>query len=170
MWQLRGLAYWEQEEMILTLVRKQEHGDATVGELYLDAQFVCCTLEDIFRGTKVAGKTRIPTGVYPVQYRKEGGFYKKYTDRFPGKFGLPDHPILWIKNIPGFEYVYFHIGNTANDTEGCVLVGKKTEIVGENFYLQSSTDAYLNLYEKLLPIGTGEICTLVVLDSDRRKN
>ena len=81
----------------------------TIGKLYIDGNYFCDTLEDTVRiGDKVYGKTAIPAGTYKVK--------KTFSPRF--KKVLPE-----ILNVPGFSGVRIHSGNTAKDTEGCLLLG-----------------------------------------------
>lgn len=82
----------------------------TIGKLYIDGHYLCDTLEDTVRpvGVKIAGKTAIPTGTYKVK--------KTMSPRF--KKVLPE-----ILNVPGFTGVRIHAGNTAVDTDGCLLLG-----------------------------------------------
>ena len=84
--------------------------DYTIGKLYIDGHYLCDTLEDTVRpaGTKIAGKTAIPAGTYKVK--------KTMSPRF--KKILPE-----ILNVPGFTGVRSHSGNTAADTDGCLLLG-----------------------------------------------
>lgn len=81
----------------------------TIGKLYIDGHYLCDTLEDTVRnGVKIAGKTAIPAGTYKVK--------KTMSPRF--KKILPE-----ILNVPGFTGVRIHAGNTAIDTDGCLLLG-----------------------------------------------
>lgn len=82
----------------------------TIGKLYIDGHYLCDTLEDTVRsaGVKIAGKTAIPAGTYKVR--------KTMSPRF--KKILPE-----ILNVPGFTGVRIHAGNTATDTDGCLLLG-----------------------------------------------
>lgn len=82
----------------------------TIGKLYIDGHYLCDTLEDTVRpvGVKIAGKTAIPAGTYKVK--------KTMSPRF--KKVLPE-----ILNVPGFTGVRIHAGNTAIDTDGCLLLG-----------------------------------------------
>lgn len=84
--------------------------DYTIGKLYMDGHYLCDTLEDTVRpaGTKIAGKTAIPAGTYRVK--------KTMSPRF--KKILPE-----IMNVPGYTGVRIHAGNTATDTDGCLLLG-----------------------------------------------
>lgn len=108
-----------------TLVRMLSASrDRTIGALYEGApslqSFLCLTLEDIEReGAKVFGSTAIPRGVYELGLRTEGAMHPKYAQRFPAWH----RGMIWLQDVPGFEYVYLHIGNTARDTLGCVLLG-----------------------------------------------
>lgn len=81
----------------------------TIGQLYIDGAYFCDTLEDTVRnGEKIAGKTAIPSGTYKVK--------KTMSPRF--KTVLPE-----ILNVPNFTGVRIHSGNTAKDTDGCLLLG-----------------------------------------------
>lgn len=81
---------------------------STTGQLFVDGQFECYTLEDRMREKKVHGQTAIPMGRYNV--------IVNHSRRF-GK----DMPLL--ENVSGFSGIRIHSGNTAGDTEGCILVG-----------------------------------------------
>lgn len=96
--------------MKLTLKRNFKGADYTIGKLYIDGHYFCDTLEDTIRpaNKKIAGKTAIPAGNYKV--------IKSYSPRF--KKILPE-----ILNVPNFTGVRIHAGNTAKDTDGCVLLG-----------------------------------------------
>lgn len=96
--------------MHLLLEREHEEDTFTAGRLMVDGAFECWTMEDKVRppGEKVYGQTAIPVGTYPVQITMSPRFGK----RLPLLIG-----------VPGFEGVRIHVGNTAADTEGCILVG-----------------------------------------------
>lgn len=103
--------------MRLTLTRLTSVNGATTGEL-TDAQgeHLCYTLEDVVREVpgqpveswKVPGRTAIPRGTYRVVFVN--------SQRFgPNTLSLCD--------VPGFDAIRMHAGNTADDTEGCILLG-----------------------------------------------
>ena len=89
----------------------------TVGRLFVDGKFFCNTLEDTVRDLsnekKVYGKTAIPYGKYKVVYN------------WSPKFGRTLPRLL---NVPAFEGILIHPGNTADDSAGCILVGRNTEV------------------------------------------
>lgn len=103
--------------MRLTLTRMASANGATVGTL-TDAHgtHLCYTLEDIVREVpgqsvaawKVPGRTAIPRGTYRVVFVTSP------------RFG-PN--TLSLRDVPGFEAIRMHAGNTADDTEGCILLG-----------------------------------------------
>lgn len=89
----------------------------TVGRLFVDGKFFCNTLEDTVRDLsnekKVYGKTAIPYGEYKVVYN------------WSPKFGRNLPRLL---NVPAFEGILIHPGNIADDSAGCILVGRNTEV------------------------------------------
>lgn len=95
--------------MEILLVRKPSVDGATIGQLFVNGQFSCFTLEDQIReGPKVPGQTAIQAGAYDVQITHSQHFGRN----------LPQ-----LMNVPGFEGVRIHSGNFASDTAGCILVG-----------------------------------------------
>ena len=106
----------------------------TIGELSVNNNYVCDTLEDKVRvdGEKVYAKTAIPTGTYTLVL--------SYSNRF--KKVMPE-----ILNVPNFSGIRIHCGNSSKDTEGCLLVGKwdgKTEN-----WISDSKNSYNKLYPLL---------------------
>ena len=99
----------------------------TIGKLYIDNKYFCDTLEDRDRGLKqsmplseiqkikVKHQTAIPTGTYEVKWT----WSPKYKRMMP-----------LIDNVPGFEGIRIHSGNSQQDTSGCLLLGKNS-VVGK---------------------------------------
>lgn len=132
--------------MILTLKTTGYGADSTGGELYIGDKFECYTCEDEIRGIKVPGETAIPEGTYRIKLRTEGGMHGKYAKRYPFHRGM-----LWLQDVPGFNWIYIHTGNTDKHTEGCILVGTgKTEPSPGEFGVSGSRDAYERLYKKVI--------------------
>jgi hypothetical protein len=133
--------------MLLRVDRIESDDESSLGKLFIDGQFECWTLEDRYRqGPKVHGKTRIPSGRYRVQLRREGGFHSEYLK----KYKEPWHQgMLHVRDVPGFEYILIHVGNSHDDTEGCLLVGKGKAIVEGHHYVTESRGAYDALYPKV---------------------
>ncbi len=117
----------------LKLIRKIFTDRSTKGELYFSSVFECYTLEDVVRpsGEKIAGKTAISAGKYRVIIDKSTRFKRLM-------------PLLL--NVPDFEGVRIHSGNTDQDTEGCILVGRK---FGPADYIEESKVAFNSLFDKL---------------------
>lgn len=84
----------------------------TIGHLYFDGEYICDTLEDIPREIKIMNETCIPTGDYKIILNESNRFKRVM-------------PLLL--NVPNFEGIRIHSGNTEADTSGCILVGKNNE-------------------------------------------
>jgi len=123
--------------------------DSTLSKLYLvpdgdEMRPLCYVLEDERREVKVPGETAIPTGVYEIRYRAEGGMTKRYA----AKFGEWHRGMLELQNVPDFKYVYLHIGNTDEHTMGCLLTGTNAIPSGDgNWTVGQSRIAYEKVYD-----------------------
>lgn len=97
--------------MVLTLNRILLGKEATIGELLVNNEYQCDTLEDRVRpdGEKVYGKTAIPAGTYEVKLTHSPRFKKI----------LPE-----ILNVPNFTGIRIHPLNRAEESEGCIGVGE----------------------------------------------
>ena len=107
--------------MKLLVERFTSDNDTTISTIYLDGVFQCFGLEDEYRQDKVVSETRIPSGTYKVGIRKTGGFHAKYSQ----KYADIHQGMLHVQDVPGFEYILIHVGNTDEDTAGCLLVGRE---------------------------------------------
>jgi len=117
------------------------------------AKFLCYILEDQFNEPKIPGETRIPAGRYQIKLRDEGGMAKRYKKRFPWHKGM-----LWLQDVPGFEWVYMHVGNKDDNTDGCLLTGDgQISNVVERGMVTSSVTAYRRLYGQITKaLNSGE--------------
>ena len=146
--------------MIIDLIRTQFGSDATNGMIFLDGVFECFSLEDEYREQKIRGETCIPEGSYEVVLRKEGGFHQRYSSRYSFHKGM-----LWVKSVPNFEWILFHLGNTDENTAGCILVGDTQQDldVSKDGFIGSSGNAYKKFYPKVAEVlEYGEEVTLNV--------
>lgn len=110
--------------MKIDLHRKYKKDGYTIGNLSINGKSICDTLEDTDRELtsdmseedikkrKVFGKTAIPVGEYKV--------VMTYSNRFKKQMPL-------LLDVKGFSGIRIHSGNTAEDTEGCILCGKNSE-------------------------------------------
>lgn len=150
--------------MKLQVLRYDSNRDETFGLLhdvtFPDRRlFLAYTLEDEFRTAKVFGETRIPAGTYKITLRKEGGHHERYSR----KFAAIHEGMLWIQDVPGFEWILIHIGNTDDDTAGCLLVG--SGVAGAT--ISDSTKAYKRVYQHVLAaLKAGEEVEIEYVDYD----
>lgn len=131
--------------MKISVDRIKSDDDATLSIVSIDGQFQCFGLEDEYREDKIAGETRIPKGKYDVELRTVGGFHGRYSRKYPSLH----RGMLQVMGVPDFEYILIHIGNTDDNTEGCLLVGSGATTNG-GLTIQSSRIAYLALYQKVI--------------------
>lgn len=127
--------------MNIQLKRIAKKETYTIGKLYLDGVYFCDTIEDKDRGLnqtmsindikkkKVYGETAIPTGTYKLVI--------DYSNRFKKN-------MAHILNVPGYEGIRIHTGNSAKDSLGCIIIGKN-KVVGK--VVESR-----NTYNQLFPI------------------
>ena len=136
--------------MELLVERNLSDDECTLGKLSVNEDFECYTLEPVVReqmgipvkNWKIPGKTAIPAGSYDVII--------DYSEHF-GR-NMPH-----VLNVPGFDGVRIHSGNTAADTEGCLLLG---EGEGKDAILNSHA-AFDRFFNKLQDaIANGEKVTI----------
>lgn len=135
--------------MKLEVLRISSQEDSTSGILFDVSngkrKFLCYTLEDEYRATKVMHETRIPEGTYKLTLRSEGGFHTRYL----AKYGANFHKgMIYVNNVKGFEYILWHTGNTDESTSGCLILGNSQEsnIVKKDGFVGSSVDSYKFVY------------------------
>lgn len=116
--------------MKINIKRLHKTDKSTIGEMFIDGKFECYTLEDVERKEKIFGKTAIPTGTYEVIITMSNRFKKRM-------------PLLLA--VPNYSGVRIHTGNTAEDTEGCIILGQTRTL---NF-IGGSRLAVAKFYPKL---------------------
>ncbi len=155
--------------MKLEVLRFSSQVDSTSGILFeitdIGKRFLCYTLEDEARVLKVKGETRVPAGTYNIGLRTEGGFHSKYSKKY---FGI-HVGMLHVLDVPNFEYILIHTGNTDEHTAGCLLVGDAQEnnnIISDGF-VGKSVNAYKRIYPSIAKaIQKGEEVTITYKDYD----
>lgn len=127
--------------MEILVKRKYKKKDYTIGKMYINGEYFCDTLEDTDRGltqimtlseikeVKEYGCTAIPTGRYQVAYT--------YSNRFKKHLPL-------LLQVPAFDGVRIHSGNTHNDTDGCILLGENKDI-GKVLNSRKTMDEFLRI-------------------------
>ena len=139
--------------MKLTVKRIAKKPTYTIGKLYIDGVYFCDTVEDTDRGLfqdqsldlikkiKIPNKTAIPTGTYKLTLNVISPKYSKkaiYQEICKGR-------VPRLLDVPGYDGVLIHIGNSADDSSGCILVGQN-KVVGK---VINSTETFRKLYNKI---------------------
>ena len=158
--------------MDLLVLRFSSQKDSTSGLLFqktesFGLQFLCYTLEDEFRALKVRGETRIPAGIYDIQFRKEGGFHNKYSKRF----AYIHKGMLEVMDVPTFDYILLHCGNTDEHSSGCLLLGDSQEnnVIIKDGFIGKSTNAYKRVYPLIAKeLELGNKVTIEYKDFDKQ--
>ena len=149
--------------MIITVDRFISDSDTTLSNVLVDGRWQCFGLEDEYRENKVPGETRIPAGTYTVGLRKGGGFNARYARRYASAH----QGMLQALDVPGFEYILIHSGNTDQDTAGCLLVGAGAMATYGNMSLLHSRDAYWKLYRSVIDAALADTLRIGFEDNDR---
>tara|TARA_R110002153_G_scaffold86476_1_gene214774 strand:+ start:1590 stop:2033 length:444 start_codon:yes stop_codon:yes gene_type:complete len=144
--------------MIISVKRFTSDNESTLSMMSIDEVFECFGLEDEYREVKVQGETRIPSGEYKVTLRNEGGMTKRYAEKYPDLH----RGMLWLRDVPNFTYVYIHVGNQDDHTEGCILTGGGCDARQNAMKTTSSSLAYKALYSKVVDAAEAGTLTCVV--------
>ncbi len=155
--------------MKLEVIRISSESDSSSG-LVFDVtegrKFLCYSLEDEYRNEKVKHETRVPAGTYQIQLRKVGGFNARYAK----KYGDFHKGMLHVQDVPGFEYILIHTGNTDEHTSGCLIVGDSQENnqLLKNGFIGKSVQAYKRIYPAMAEaLENGEEVTITYVDYDQ---
>ncbi|GAB6137917.1 DUF5675 family protein [Halanaerobaculum tunisiense] len=117
----------------IRVVRKEETGEATLGEIFVDGERIGHTLEQPWQNNK-QGESCIPPGKYWAYLRDQEQSNSRWDY----------NPIQFI-DVHNREYIQIHIGNYPEDTEGCILPGKGR---GKNA-VWNSADAFEEIVSKI---------------------
>lgn len=144
----------------VTVKRKPSATDWTLSEFFFDGIKKGVGVEDEKRSVKVKGETRIPEGTYDLDLRFSPKFSSSYfrddkgnlisakernTPELIRKYPIA-HEMIWVTNVPGFEFILWHWGNTDDDTEGCYIVGSVFGKVQSQDGVLNSRKKYTEIY------------------------
>lgn len=140
--------------MKLQLKRRYKGANYTIGDLYIDGKWFSNTLEDTDRNLtstmskdeiakiKVYGKTAIPTGTYVIDMNIVSPKFGKRSWAQPYGGKVPK-----LLDVPGYDGVLIHPGNTADDTSGCILVGEN-KVKGQVIESQNTFHKLMNILKE----------------------
>ena len=128
----------------LLILRDTFTEESTIGELFLNGERFCDTLELPFRDNE-RSVSCIPTGEYKVRLR------------LPRESATRDYIHLLVQDVPNRDYILFHRGNSAKDTRGCILVGQGSQ----QDVVHNSTLAMDLLIKEIINLG-GEDINLII--------
>ncbi len=146
--------------MLINVDRITSNDDATLGVLRVNGIFSCFTLEDEPREEKIAGETRIPSGKYKVRLKRTGSMHIRYRQKFHFHQGM-----LHLQDVRGFTDILIHIGNTDDDTAGCLLVGAGCDTY-KKLFVSSSTLAYARFYKAVVDAAAEGGLYIYIADID----
>lgn len=125
----------------LTLIRDIEGDKAILGKLYFNGSLVCYTLENAAKA--------IPCGVYLVQNSKSPKFKREL-------------PLLWNSGVPSLRGIRIHRGNTAKDSQGCILVGMGRDTKKQSLTESAQAETMVTmLCRNVTDVVITEVCTKV---------
>ena len=155
-----------------------QDSDSTRTRFYINGEFKGYGVEDEQRDVKVKGETRIPNGWYELGSRLSPKFSSAYymddnyniirsskrtTDTIKKRYHT-QHELIWVLDVPNFDFILWHWGNTDDNTDGCYLVGSG---VGD-FNGQRCVTASRDKYEEVYPIIMRAIkCKGAIVHYDR---
>ncbi len=128
----------------LLIIRKTFTDESTIGELFLNGEKMCDTLELPYRDNQ-RSISCIPAGEYSARLR------------YPRESGSRDYLHILVKDVPNRDYILFHRGNNASHSRGCILVGLKSE----HNVVYNSTLALELLLKEIINLGVTEMNLII---------
>ena len=128
----------------LLLIRDTFTDKSTIGKLYLNGELMCDTLENPWLDNQ-RNISCIPDGQYNVRLR------------LARESATRDYLHLLVQEVPERNYILFHIGNSAKDTQGCILVG----LTRQQDFVSNSRLAMELLMKEIIHLG-GEDIQLII--------
>ena len=128
----------------LLILRDTFSDESVIGELFLNGERFCDTLELPFRDNQ-RSISCIPTGEYKVRLR------------LPRESATRDYVHLLVQDVPNRDYILFHRGNSSKDTRGCILVGQGSQ----QDVVYNSTLAMDLLIKEIINLGGKDIKLII---------
>jgi len=128
----------------LLILRDTFSDQSTIGELFLNGERFCDTLELPYRDNQ-RSISCIPVGEYKVRLR------------YPRESATRDYLHLIVEDVKDRSYILFHRGNTAKDTRGCILVGQGSQ----QDIVHNSTLAMDLLIKEIINLGGTNINLII---------
>jgi len=128
----------------LLIIRETFTDVSTIGNLYLNGELLCDTLENPYLDNQ-RSISCIPEGQYKVRLRTA----RESASR--------DYVHLLVQDVPNRDWILFHIGNKSSDTSGCILVGIGTE----QDFVKNSRLAMELLMKEILNLGGTNINLII---------
>ena len=128
----------------LLLIRDTFSKKSTIGELFINGERICDTLENPWVDNQ-RNISCIPEGVYPVRLR------------LPRESATRDYLHLLVQEVPNRDWILFHRGNTAKDTSGCILVG----LGSQQDFVSNSVLAMDLLIKEVIHLGAENINLII---------
>lgn len=146
--------------MKVLVLRKRSEADWTLSRFYFDGIEKGVGVEDEHRDVKVKGETCIADDTYIMGLRDSPKFSHHFyrddhgniieasmrvTEDNKKKFHTP-HEMLWVMDVPLFEYILWHWGNDDDDTDGCYCVGSIFGTISKQKGVLASKMKYKEIY------------------------
>ncbi|WP_373493131.1 DUF5675 family protein [Aquiflexum sp.] len=131
----------------LTVLRYIDDGETTLGLIFFRNKFFAYTLEDTHQDEKIRGQTRIPAGIYSIGYSPVDPAHSRITRDYLEKYRPWFTRHLHLKNVPGFEGIYIHVGNHHEHTDGCLLIADGVTAGPSRKSIRDSIAAYTRFYK-----------------------
>jgi hypothetical protein len=128
----------------LLIIRDTFTEESTIGELFLNGERMCDTLENPYINNE-RNISCIPEGEYKVRLR----LARESASR--------DYLHLLVQDVPNRDWILFHRGNSAKDTSGCILVG----FASKQDYVKNSTLAMDLLMKEIINLGGTNINLII---------
>lgn len=150
--------------MNIEINRVDYYDYCTIGNWLTNGAFSCYTLEDKIRDKKIKGITAISEDTYKIALRQSPKFSKHFywNDTLEklieakdykvlkDKKGWKIHDVLWVTNVPNYEFILIHWGNVGENTDGCLLVGNMKGELNEQKAILDSKKAYIRIYTMVM--------------------